>query len=385
MAILNNQTLAELMEDREPGPHISIYMPTYRAGSETRQNEIRFKNLLKQARTHLSQMETISAEEIDELLQPTEELLDDYDFWQSQSDGLALFLTNSYLYSFRVPTPFKEMVMVNERFYLKPLLPLAVNNGQFYVLAVSQNQVRLLLGSRESISEVPLADVPTSLAEALFYEEPSKQLQHKSMGSGPRGSGAGTMFHGHDPDDERKDRILRYFRQLDKGLRDVFGDQSPPLVLAAVEYLHPIYQHANTYPNLTDKGVIGNPDKSNDTELHAKAWAIVEPLFKADQEKAIKTYNNLTSSERSVASLEDAVRAAWYGRVDTLLVALGEHCWGTYDPDNDSFSLDSEQAMNNDDLLDVAAIRTLKTGGKVHALPPEHMPVDAPIAAILRY
>ncbi len=382
MAILNNQALAELMEDREPGPHISIYMPTYRAGSEVKQNEIRFKNLLKQARNHLSNMDSLTADDIDGLLKPAQDLLSDYDFWQRQSDGLALFLTNSYLYSYRLPASFEEMVMVNERFHIKPLLPLVVNNGQFYVLAVSQKQVRLLRGSRDNISEVPLDDVPTSLADALFHEQTEKQLQYRSMGSS---GGGGALFHGHDPDDEHKDRILRYFRQLDKGLHAVFGDQTPPLLLATVDYLHPIYQQANTYDNLADKGIIGNPDKSNDKELHAKAWAIVEPIFKEAQDKAIKAYNNLLNSNRSVAAIEDAVRAAHYGRVDTLLVAMGAHCWGRYDADKDTFAFDSEQHIANDDLLDIAAVRTLKTGGKVHVLPPTQMPSDTSIAAILRY
>lgn len=385
MAILNNQALSELMEDREPGPHVSIFMPTYRAGGQAKQNEIRFKNLLKQARNHLNNMPSLSTEDVDQLLKPAEDLLDDYDFWQSQLDGLALFLTNSYLYNYRLPSEFSEMVMVGDSFHIKPLLPLVVNNGQFYVLAVSQNQVRLLRGSRDYIAELPLADVPTSLADALFGEQADKQLQYRSSAGGQRGSGASALFHGHDPDDERKDRILRYFRQVDKGLRDVFGDQSPPLVIAGVDYLHPIYQQANTYGNLTDRGVVGNPDHSDDRELHAKAWGIVEPLFSADQAKAVEAYNNLMNSNRSIAQLEDAVRAAYYGRVDTLLVALGEHCWGHYDPDTDEFTFAGDDNMATSDLLDFAAVRTLKNGGRVHALAPEQMPEDTTIAAILRY
>lgn len=38
------------------------------------------------------------------------------------------------------------------------------------------------------------------------------------------------------------------------------GTNMPPLVLAGVEYLLPIYRRANTYPYLLDGGVTGNPE-----------------------------------------------------------------------------------------------------------------------------
>jgi hypothetical protein len=48
---------------------------------------------------------------------------------------------------YRLPFPFQEFVVVTERFHVKPLLPLLSGDGQFYLLALSQNGVRVLQGT----------------------------------------------------------------------------------------------------------------------------------------------------------------------------------------------------------------------------------------------
>lgn len=68
---------------------ISIYTPMERLGVETQQDPIRFENLLQQAEERLLALGCLG-QEIAELLQPIYEL-DTYDFWQHQSDGLAIF------------------------------------------------------------------------------------------------------------------------------------------------------------------------------------------------------------------------------------------------------------------------------------------------------
>ena len=56
-----------------------------------------------------------------------------------------------------------------DRFHLKPLLPLLTGDGRFYVLAVSQNAVRLLQGTRHSIHEIRPELMPKSFADATHF------------------------------------------------------------------------------------------------------------------------------------------------------------------------------------------------------------------------
>lgn len=72
-----------------------------------------------------------------------------------------------------------------------PLLPLLSGDGRFYILALSQNELRLLQATRYSVSEVDLEGVPESLSTALRYDVPEESLQwHTSGRAGTAGKRA---------------------------------------------------------------------------------------------------------------------------------------------------------------------------------------------------
>ena len=385
MRLLTRQELRTLVEQRGEAC-VSIYMPTHRAGAEIQQDPIRLKNLLREAEETLV-TRGLRSPEAGELLEPAQKLLDDYEFWQHQSDGLAIFLTSQSSRAYRLPFKFDELVVVADRFHVKPLLPLLTVDGRFYVLALSQNEVRLLLGTRYSVGEVDLEDVPKSLADALKYDDPEKQLQFHTQTQTPGGRGdRGAAFHGHGVvSEEDKDDILRFFQKVEKGLQDVLNDEGSPLVLAGVEYLLPIYAEANTYPHLLSQGVEGNPEALSSEELHERGWAIVQPHFQEAQLEAIAEYKQLVSTEQASHDIRTIVPAAHYGRVDTLFVAVGLQHWGAFDPQTDTIDLHAEEEPGDEDLLDLAAVQTLLHGGKVYALEPAEVPDGAPLAAVFRY
>jgi hypothetical protein len=165
MQLLTRQELKTLFEQRGEAC-VSLYMTTHRAGADVQQDPIRLKNLLREAEVTLNTM-GLRSPEAGELLEPAQDLLGDSEFWQHQSEGLALFLSSRSFNAYRLPFEFEELVVVTNRFHVKPLLPLLSGDGRFYVLALSQNEVRLLQGTRYSVDEIELEDVPKSLVEAL--------------------------------------------------------------------------------------------------------------------------------------------------------------------------------------------------------------------------
>ncbi len=220
---LSRETLKALIEQRDLAS-VSLYMPTHRAGSQIQEGPVRLKNLLKQAEKELLDR-GMRTRNVQKLLEPAEGLVPDSLFWKYQSDGLALFLSPGSFLFFRLPLDFEELVVVNERFHLKPLLPLLTGDGHFYILALSQNEVRLLEGARHSVDSVELDDMPSSLADVVQLDESGRQLQfHTSTGS-PSGAGRRpAIFHGHGETSDNKDRILRYFRKINEGLREVLKE-----------------------------------------------------------------------------------------------------------------------------------------------------------------
>lgn len=86
------------------------------------------------------------------------------------------------------------LAVATDRFHLKPLLQLLSGDGQFYILALSQNQVRLFQGNRYHVSGVELTDLPTSMAEALQLDNPQQNLQFHT-GTSQGGGGDRATFH----------------------------------------------------------------------------------------------------------------------------------------------------------------------------------------------
>lgn len=357
---------------------VSIYMPAEKAGAKTRENPIRFKNLIREAEEKVAKLH--ETERLQDPLESAKAYIDDYDFWQHQDYGLAFFINSDGLKYYRLPHNFEETVRVGDRFYLKPLLPVLTNDNKFYLLALSQNEVRFFLGSHYNINQIKLPDdVPASLAEALKYDDPEKQQQfHTSGRNSPiyHGQGVGTT--------DNKDEIKRFFQQIDAALTSVLQEEKTPLILAGVEFLLPIYHEANSYNNLLEQGVTGNPENVSIADLHQQAWSIVRPQLEAAKQSAMEQYYQLSGTGEASSQVEDIVVGAANGQVDTIFVTADAECWGKFDRQANKAELTSVTEENSIDLIDFAVTQTYLQGGNVYTVEQSVMPESQAIA-ILRY
>jgi len=370
---------------------ISFFMPTYRMGADIQQNTVRLKNLLDETKRKLSQR-GYEPEAIQRLLTPVHNLQQDRYYWQHQSDGLALFLNSENLWSHRLPLTFDEIVVVGERFYVKPLLPMLNSDGTFYILALDQGGVQLLQGTRYSVGEMDLGeDIPQSLQEALQYDDIESHLQfHTRTGRAHEGGERGAMFHGQGASsDEASDKeyIVRFFRALDNGVRDLIEESQAPLLLAGVEYLRGLYRQVNRYEPLMANDIDSHPHDLSTEALHQRAWEIVSPYFAETRQKASDVYKHLrgTADPRAASDIETIVPAAYFQRVDTLFVAEEHQIWGAFDADQNAVTLHDTAQTDSEDLLDFAAVHTLLNGGSVYAISADEMPDSASAAAVFRY
>jgi hypothetical protein len=388
-ATLSRESLQTLMETQH-GPCISLFMPTDRTGVEGQQDQLRIRRLIREAESLVRGNAQLHSAQVEDLLEPLRALLDNEQFWSHAGDGLAIFRSPTAFRSFRLPSSFKEQAVVGDHFYLRPLLPLLTYDGSFYILALSQNAVRLLACTHDHVNELPLPEqVSASLAEFLKDEERENDLQsHSSASFGTVGKAGRhpTIFHGQGVGtDDAKDDILRYFQHIDRGLHDLLRDETASLVLAGVEYLFPIYQQANSYPHLLEQGIAGNPDKLQAEALREKAWAVVEPVILQARQEAAAQYTDLASTERASSNTSEIVPAAYYGRVASLFVARDREQWGTFDLATDRLQVHEQAQPGDGDLLDLAATQTLLHGGAVYAVEQTDMPDAAPLAAVFRY
>jgi Bacterial archaeo-eukaryotic release factor family 7 len=383
--ILTRQDLRSLM-DIHNGHLASILMPTYRQGRRTRQHRIRLKNLLGVAEQQLSAA-GLRRPEIIAVLEPAQRLLRDGLFWSHQGDGLAVYLAPGISHLFRLPLEVPELVVVSDRFHIKPLLPLLSGDGRFYLLAISQKRIRLFQGSKHSMVQGELPGVSGSLAQALAGQDPQRQLQFHTATRAPGGKRERpALFHGHGAGaGDVKDKILSYFRQVDEAVNRVLSGERLPLVLAGVNYLLPIYRQASSYPHLAEDAVGGSPERLNKQLLHRQGWQIVAPLFAESQQQATRRYHQLAGTALTANTLDIILPAAAHAQVDVLFVAVGSQQWGRYDPSVNKPRLHAQAEPGDEDLLDLAAVQTFLNGGPVYALAPDEVPGGEPLAALLRW
>ncbi|MBD3165058.1 hypothetical protein GF324_00500 [bacterium] len=383
MDVVTMEDLKSLIEERDE-LCTSLYMHTARGGDATQQNPVRFKNMLKQLESYLLEM-GLDQDEADSYLETPREMIDDFEFWQHQSDGLAMFMTRDKYCYYRLPYRFDEFTMLSDRYHIKPMLPLISGDGVFYVLALSQNDVRLFRGSKFFVEQMNLEGVPTSLQEALRFDDPERSLQYHTAVRAP--GGQASQFHGQGVTgkETHKTNILRFFQQIDKGLKEFLADRNAPLVLAGVDFLLPIYAEANSYPHLMEDGVPGNPEDVSTEDLHNRAWRIVAPNFEKERQDDLERFANHSNEDITSTDLREIVTASHQGRVDTLFVALGKQSWGFYYPDEQKIELHGEREAYDEDMLDYAAVQSFVNGAKVHAVPPEEVPGGGLAAAIYRF
>lgn len=369
--------MASLLAPQE-GPCVSIYLPTSRKHPGWKQDPLRYRSLLDEARRLLATR--YRSRSVDEFLGPMEALLPGR-HWEFALDGLAVFHSKRHFAAYRLPLSVPERVVVADTFHTKPLLRFLCSNQRYLVLALSQNSVELYQGSPFGAGLVALEDLPKGLRQALGTQARGRSVSVRSTGA------SGSVFHGRGPGKERKkETLLRYFRLLDRALREQLADERVPLLLAAVSYYHPIYRQANTYPWLHAEGLVGSFERASAERIHEAAWPVVSGLF-LDQVRAWRErYGEQAARGLASDRLADIARAAVMGRIRCLLVAEGETLWGRLDRTNGAVARHERQmGPDDDDLLDDVSEEALKRGAEVFVAPRSSLPTREPIAAVFRF
>ena len=347
---------------------VSIFLPAHGGRPHNHEDVVRLKNLLRQAMRELESRK-VPEEDASKLLEPARQLVEKDLLPARGTRGIALFLSKDFYRQLNAPVEFSEQVVVAPRFYIRPLLPLIEGRDLFYILALSQNHVRLFEGDRSTVRDLIVERMPANLRDVLRDGELEKQLEFH-MASAGHGKRA-VIYHGGG--DEPKDRIVRFFREVDRTVSASLENEVAPLVLATVDYLFPLYRQVNTYPHLLDRSVSGNPDLLSPAELRAKAWALVEDFLASQRERALVEYRELSGAGVTSSDLPDVIRAACAGRVRVLLAP----------PAGEKIARGAGRAR--EELLNLAVSQTLLHGGTAYEIPSGAMPGGAPVAALYRY
>jgi hypothetical protein len=364
-------------------PAITIYVPTQRVG-DYEKSRIHLKNAIQEVEKELDEYD-LKPPRQKALLDPIRELLEDTDFWANQSDTLLLLRSEDDFEQYRLPVVIDRMVQVTDTFYLHPTLPVVGGDYRFFVLALSQNEVRFFEGHRYSMFPVKVNDlVPENKKEMLADLADDARLQHHSAGTA---SDENTIFHGQGSHKDLDDNTLeKFLRAVDDGLMEMLHDETPPLVIAGDEAVAARYRSLSNYPNVWAKNVPGNPEEKDPVLLHEEAMNALQSDFDTHKEDTKKNFGNALSEGDASIMTDDIVRAAGDGRIRTLFLVKGAQEWGRYDPSIRKVAHMDKPQAGATDLIEYAAMQTFLQGGRVYQVDRSDMPrPTGSLNAVFRY
>ncbi|MBY0431933.1 MAG: hypothetical protein K2Q10_12095, partial [Rhodospirillales bacterium] len=229
---------------------------------------------------------------------------------------------------------------------------------------------------------------PPGIGE-VHAESEYQVSRHAAPQSRPRTNGAASMAKqqslGEDPEELRKAHLIEYLHRLAGSVRGAIGFDPVPLVLVAQPevdgHFRKLYGEKNLWPQTLQR----NPEALTTSQLHCHSFELVKDSFQGPRERALEHFNSLwgDASPKAATKPEEIVKAARYGRVDTLFVAAGAHLWGHYEEAADRVVAHGSPTSEDDDLLDYAAIETITKGGRVEVV--TELPRGQVMAALLRY
>lgn len=378
---LTPELFAELLSDRS-GTCVTMYMPTHPVSArETREDVIRFKNLLAEAEEAFAAYYRRPAA-MTKRFSEIRRLVSDEGFWKHQTEGLAIFLSPERSVVLKLPLRLPELVRPGEDFYLVPLLHLLAYDQPYYVLTLSQESVRLFRGDRTELIPEEVWKLPQNIREDLWYRETEREMRHRGISPGHSGRSIGGSYHGHgDETHEARSALEEFLRHVDRAVVRHLRRSSDPLILAGVEPTLGLYRKIQSYRALADEAIEQRPDRLDRRELHRRVTPLIQRLAEQPKRKLVERYFELAGNRPELVTTDpgDILEASRRGRVDVLLV-------GTSQDEGDGLFF--EAILPAPPEVDGAVVNeaftcTLQTKGLV--IPVETDEIPGGFAAILRY
>src|SRR5262249_3250973 len=187
--------------------------------------------------------------------------------WRRQANSLAILATPDFARTFRLANRLATTLEVSDRFLLKPLLRAVTFPHTALILAISENDVRLV----EVFADLPpqvvrVPDLPKDAASAVGKSKLNNRSHHRRI--------VGAERH--------TVRCKLYSRTVAVALRPALACRESPMILAGAGRIPSVYRSVNSYPHLLSRGIDASPDRMSEAELAAAARPILDEAYRED-------------------------------------------------------------------------------------------------------
>ncbi len=333
---------------------ISIGIPTHSKGREVSQDRIRLKNQLAEVDSALDSR-GVRRRDRDELLSDARDLLEDVEFWEHQSDMLAVYVDDD---GETHPVSVSEATttvpsLVSDHFYLRYVLS-EIDPLRLPVLVLTRGAVQLYELAGDRLARIA-ADLPESFDDVNWFVDRESQLQQHSDRAGSQG-----VHHGHEPSADRAADTNRFLRAVGDAISALHIDS--PLVVLGDDPL--VKRFGAIY---SDDFL--SPENSGISRLEeARVVELARPVFDEHraklEEQVVREALDALGRGMATSEVEEALADAAAGRIEkVVLYRDADPIWAA-ESGNDLTPQD-ERGHDSVDMIDRLAVRALTTGAKV--------------------
>lgn len=371
MLYVDTPTLDEfraLNEERDD-PCVSIYLPTTPLTQEVEGARIAFGNQVRDACEQLA-ARGFDKRRLAALEEHLGDLAEDDAFWERQAKSLAVLATTDKVRTFRLANTVQPLVQVADRYHLKPLMRAITFPNHAFVLALSENAVRLVeVFADLPPARVPVPHLPKDAASALSRATLNDRSPKKRL-TGTEG---------------QKTRLTQYARLVDASIRPILSGRNLPLIVAATEPLATLFRSVCSYPGLLPDTITSTNDRSSEQDLAEAARPVLDRSYAAQVSALKSLFERRFSEGRATTDLSDAARAATFGAVEVLLVDMNEVVPGHVDEQSGAITFTDKGSADSYGIVDEIMGRALAGGAHVLSVRKADLPGGKSLAAILRY
>jgi hypothetical protein len=353
-------------------PCITITLPAYHQGAHTLPYATQLKQALRAVQQDLFRQTFF--DEAESLIGPLRKLIGISEMNQSGRD-MVIFRSPSLLLRFDLPDPVQFRSVVGRYFHVAPFLYQLSADREFYLLELNQKHIRLLHYLDGECAGVPLPPgLPENVEQDGAFDVPDHTLRNRSSAGTSNGSMPGVSFGTGSEREKTSERLYHFFKSVDEGLIALLKGQ--PLMLSGARHEVAIYRRAATYAGLLESDLEKDLHDLAPDEVARLAQQSLRHQLRRDADRQLQQLRELAGTGRISTGVRPVLRAASEGRVAKLILAKDTEFAATRE------ALESDSP---EDLLNAAAVLTIRNGGDVFTLPAASMGAEAPMAAILRY
>lgn len=365
---MKEMTVSEAMSlvRRQPEPAISLYLGT---NLPERDGATRIKSNLQRlyrtaealvARTHDARMR-------ERLLQPLKKALSALRLTRSRG-GIAIYHSAKFTGIVRLPTRVVDLAVAADSFHLKPLLRCAQLRRSYYLLALHKRHAELLMVTADGTRLVETFSLRSSPPPSEVSADASQRLFKEGYRI------------------RRQKDLQASMADLNRQLQTSLHGERLPLVLAGAHHKIEAFRAICSYGHILERSVAGVIDECDHKALVVLSEQVMEQYFAAIDSMAVVAFRRAKAAGLASTDLRQIAAAVARGQVQSLLVAEDRQVWGHLDRNTGCVQvLEQQTDARSDDLLDDIGELTILKGGHVTVLPSLEMPVNSPIAAVLRW